>query len=278
MFHLLPNENLIQNAAEHNMIRNIKSLNDAQLSSDKRPFEHHPDVISHGVSEESKSLHEYWPIIHELESHHQPTDRRNSEDVLNEKNEPGSGPAREGHSQVTGNIENEPLPHLPEETPAKVNNLGEDTVLLIICSNRPDYLKKTLSFILQYHPKKSVPVIISQDGDNIEVNQVIEQAEKQFKLQSQVSFQHIHHKSDRSIRYENGYFKLADHFKFALNYVFSDRSSSSKEPQTQRVIILEEDLQIAPDFFEYFAATMPLLVLGIKVVREGKISVGNRVN
>jgi alpha-1,3-mannosyl-glycoprotein beta-1,2-N-acetylglucosaminyltransferase len=110
---------------------------------------------------------------------------------------------------------------------------------------------------LQFHPRASVPIVISQDGDNGEVNRVIEEAEKQFKALStgsSITLEHVHHRADRNIRYENGYFKLADHFKFALNYVFHERSLPA-----QRVIILEEDLQIAPDFFEYFAATKDLL-------------------
>ena len=31
--------------------------------------------------------------------------------------------------------------------------LGPDTVLLIICANRPDYLKRTLEAVLRYHPR-----------------------------------------------------------------------------------------------------------------------------
>jgi hypothetical protein len=30
---------------------------------------------------------------------------------------------------------------------------GLDTVLLIICSNRPEYLKRTLEHVLRYHPR-----------------------------------------------------------------------------------------------------------------------------
>lgn len=37
--------------------------------------------------------------------------------------------------------------------PNAASLLGNDTVLLIIASNRPEYLKKTLDLVLNYHPK-----------------------------------------------------------------------------------------------------------------------------
>jgi alpha-1,3-mannosyl-glycoprotein beta-1,2-N-acetylglucosaminyltransferase len=131
-----------------------------------------------------------------------------------------------------------------------VNSLGVDTVLLIICSNRPSYLDRTLSHVIKYHPKQSVPILISQDGSYPNVNNVIQKYQDEFKSLSSISFDHIHFTpSPPNKMYENGYFRLADHFAFALNYVFDHNNG-----QFKRVIILEEDLEIAPDFFEYFAA------------------------
>lgn len=130
--------------------------------------------------------------------------------------------------------------------------LGVSTLLLVIASNRPDYLQKSLKYVLEYHPLTSVPILVSQDGDHPRVNEVIDQAKAQFSAKSKLSFEHIHFESHSS--YENGYFRLADHFKFALTSVFSGRFG-----EIRRVIILEEDLQIAPDFFEFFAATAPIL-------------------
>eukprot|EP01039_Chlorochromonas_danica_P005570 gene5570-6133_t len=131
-------------------------------------------------------------------------------------------------------------------------SLGMNTILLVIASNRPDYLKKALDYILRYHPRTAVPIIISQDGNHPTVNNVIDQFSRQFTQQSSssLSVKHVHHQGHG--RYENGYFALADHFKWALSQVFMDE-------KIERVIILEEDLQIAPDFFEYFAATASLL-------------------
>lgn len=48
-----------------------------------------------------------------------------------------------------------------------------------------------------------------------------------------------------------GYYKIARHYGWALNTVFSRGYDY--------VIIVEDDLNVAPDFYEYFLATYPLL-------------------
>lgn len=48
-----------------------------------------------------------------------------------------------------------------------------------------------------------------------------------------------------------GYYKIARHYGWALNTVF-DRGF-------EFVIIVEDDLNVAPDFFEYFMGTHTLL-------------------
>ncbi|EER11832.1 alpha-1,3-mannosyl-glycoprotein beta-1, 2-n-acetylglucosaminyltransferase, putative, partial [Perkinsus marinus ATCC 50983] len=50
----------------------------------------------------------------------------------------------------------------------------------------------------------------------------------------------------------NGYEKLAQHYGWALGRMFEYLGF-------KQVIILEEDMEIAPDFFNYFLATSPLI-------------------
>ena len=50
----------------------------------------------------------------------------------------------------------------------------------------------------------------------------------------------------------DGYHRLARHFRKALTEAFADA-------RTARVIVLEEDLEIAPDFFGFFAAVAPVV-------------------
>ena len=48
--------------------------------------------------------------------------------------------------------------NVPLEMDKKNVLLGMDTVLLIMCSNRPDYLKRTLSHVLTHHPRCVPPL------------------------------------------------------------------------------------------------------------------------
>ena len=50
-----------------------------------------------------------------------------------------------------------------------------------------------------------------------------------------------------------GYFKIARHYGWALNQTFLEQFNYDQ------VIIVEDDLEVSPDFFEYFEATLPLL-------------------
>jgi len=82
-----------------------------------------------------------------------------------------------------------------------------------------------------------------------------------------VHFHHPHYHEPA----ENGYFKLSKHFKYALTTVFDATHTSynpykvgglipsAKEGGFQRVVILEEDIEIAPDFFEFFTAVTPVV-------------------
>ena len=49
-----------------------------------------------------------------------------------------------------------------------------------------------------------------------------------------------------------GYFKIARHYKWALDQVFRSMGH-------EQVIVVEDDLEFSPDFFEYFSATLPVL-------------------
>lgn len=142
--------------------------------------------------------------------------------------------------------------------------LGSDTVLLIMASNRPEYLTRTLNFVVKYHQAPhSFPIVISEDGKSAQVANVVQAAQVKLaaaRPNAHIPFIHMHHDTHGQ-RFENGYFKLADHFKWALDKVFLESSTiiGASTPVVKRVIILEEDLEIAPDFFEFFASTASML-------------------
>lgn len=58
---------------------------------------------------------------------------------------------------------------------------------------------------------------------------------------------------------ENGYVKLSGHFKWAFTQVFDNLISGLFSFSIEHLIVLEEDLRIAVDFYEYFAAMIHFL-------------------
>ena len=152
--------------------------------------------------------------------------------------------------------------------------------LLLFTYRRADYLKQTLEDVLRYipHDCQSVgcPIVISQDGNIQEVTNVIR--EYQIKFQSVgIPLVHWQHEqpTDLELRgslarvaHAKAYAALAQHYKWALDKVFLQKHPFANDDvdaaivataSPQRVIVLEEDLHIAPDFFSYFAALAHLL-------------------
>jgi alpha-1,3-mannosyl-glycoprotein beta-1,2-N-acetylglucosaminyltransferase len=124
------------------------------------------------------------------------------------------------------------------------------TALVVICYNRPKYLEKTLGSIMLHYPDQGGPdVFISQDGNNLPVQNVISKFKLKFKENHGGDVTHLKHVQAGGA---NGYEKLAKHFGWALKQLFEVH-------QAKRVIILEDDLEIAPDFFDYFLAMAPIL-------------------
>jgi hypothetical protein len=155
-----------------------------------------------------------------------------------------------------GNLADRPQPDVIFGRDSKLltasGSLGMETVLLIIASDRPNYLQRTLAAVVKYHPRDAVPIVISEDGNDGQVQRVVDSARISLSAGSHLPFRHWHRPNDRSQKFENGYFRLAEHFRWALSEVFHDVS-------VRRVIILEEDIEVAPDFFEFFGAVAPLL-------------------
>ena len=50
----------------------------------------------------------------------------------------------------------------------------------------------------------------------------------------------------------SGYYKISAHYKWALGQAF-------QAFRFDQVILLEDDMEISPDFFSYFEETLPLL-------------------
>lgn len=134
---------------------------------------------------------------------------------------------------------------------------GAIAVVIISCK-RPQYLTKTMTALLkaQRNPDQ-FPFVISQDDfDPIMAKMITDSYVK-----PGVAF-HIHHRHDPKApevakkfgqaKVALGYVRIAQHYGFALKTVFDVLGF-------EQLIFVEEDMEVAPDFFSYFAAMLPML-------------------
>ncbi|GLJ39952.1 hypothetical protein SUGI_0817150, partial [Cryptomeria japonica] len=122
--------------------------------------------------------------------------------------------------------------------------------VVIMACNRPDYLERTVKSVLRYHGPlaKKFPLFISQDGPDQSVRS---------KALSYTEFKYMQHLDFEPLKTERpgeliAYYKIANHYKWALSKLFTEHNFA-------RVIILEDDMEISPDFFEYFEVAASLL-------------------
>lgn len=122
--------------------------------------------------------------------------------------------------------------------------------ILVMACNRVT-VRRCLDKLLQYRPSAQLhPIIVSQDCGHAQTAEVIRSYGDRVTHLQQPDL------SDVAVRPEHrkfqGYYKISRHYRWALNQAFSNRSHSA-------VVIVEDDLEVAPDFFEYFRALLPLL-------------------
>ncbi|GAU33682.1 hypothetical protein TSUD_310890 [Trifolium subterraneum] len=160
--------------------------------------------------------------------------------------------------------------------------------VVIMACNRADYLERTINSVLKYQRSISsrFPLFVSQDGSNSDVkskalshdelsymqveyvkcefnkqhskpNLVAKQTTDYLAASSRLFVGIFSHLDFESVQTERpgeliAYYKIARHYKWALGQLFDKHNFS-------RVIILEDDMEIAPDFFDYFEAMATLL-------------------
>lgn len=123
--------------------------------------------------------------------------------------------------------------------------------ILVISCNRPS-VKRCLDGIFKYKPDNvDIPVIVSQDCGDQPTAEVIQSYGNKVTHIKQPDLGDVKNVPSHMRRFM-GYYKISRHYKWALSQVFSKQNIDS-------VVIVEDDLDIAPDFFEYFMATRPLL-------------------
>ncbi|CAL4963264.1 unnamed protein product [Urochloa decumbens] len=129
-------------------------------------------------------------------------------------------------------------------------NMVPVAAVVIMACNRPDYLERTVESILKYQTSvaSKFPLFISQDGTNGAVKK------KALDYKQITYMQHVDLKPVQTERPGEltAYYKIAKHYKWALDELFIKHNFA-------RVVILEDDMVIAPDFFDYFEAAAKLL-------------------
>ena len=123
-------------------------------------------------------------------------------------------------------------------------------VILLLCYNRPHYLRQTLDSLTQTIGWQAIPVYISQDGDDAATAAV---AQEFVSLHAKHNWKHW--KRPRTAELGPGQPStayLAQHYKYALQRAFDQHRHS-------HVILLEDDMIFSPDFLELFRKTAWLL-------------------
>ncbi|XP_072316927.1 alpha-1,3-mannosyl-glycoprotein 2-beta-N-acetylglucosaminyltransferase a isoform X1 [Eucyclogobius newberryi] len=122
--------------------------------------------------------------------------------------------------------------------------------ILVMACNRVT-VRRCLDKLLQHQPPDKLhPIIVSQDCGHQDTAAVIQSYGAKVTHLKQPDL------GDLPVRPEHkkfqGYYKISRHYRWALNQVFRTLGHSA-------VVIVEDDLEVAPDFFEYFRALHPLL-------------------
>ncbi|KAF9603681.1 hypothetical protein IFM89_037444 [Coptis chinensis] len=122
-------------------------------------------------------------------------------------------------------------------------------VVVMACS-RPDYLERTIDSILKYQLSvaSKFPLFVSQDGadENVKKKAL---SYNQLTYMQHLDFGQVHTERPGELI---AYYKIASHYKWALDELFYKHNFA-------RVIILEDDMEISVDFFDYFEAAATLL-------------------
>ncbi|XP_022239615.1 protein O-linked-mannose beta-1,2-N-acetylglucosaminyltransferase 1-like isoform X2 [Limulus polyphemus] len=141
----------------------------------------------------------------------------------------------EGYGSVCSCTDPAPLNFNPEPLP---DNKVYDVPVAVVASNRPHYLYRMLRSLLSARGCNPKMVTVFIDG-------YFEEPLEVTKLFGLRGIQHT------PIGAKNA--RISQHYKASLTATFN------LFPQARYSIVIEEDLDVSPDFFSYFSQTLPLL-------------------
>ncbi|XP_035219578.1 protein O-linked-mannose beta-1,2-N-acetylglucosaminyltransferase 1-like [Stegodyphus dumicola] len=141
----------------------------------------------------------------------------------------------EGYGSVCSCVDPAPLAFTPKDIQ---NNRVRDVPVAIIASNRPHYLYRMLRSLLSAHGCNPEMITVFIDG-------YFEEPLEVTKLFGLRGIQHT------PIGAKNA--RISQHYKASLTATFN------LFPDAKYAVIIEEDLDVSPDFFSYFSQTLRLL-------------------
>ena len=124
--------------------------------------------------------------------------------------------------------------------------------ILVFACNRVT-VRRSLDQLLKYRPAnltEAFPIIVSQDCGHQATKRVIKSYNDAISYIEQPDQSEIPLKGKE--KKMKGYYKIARHYKWALSQVFNIFNFEA-------AIIVEDDLDISEDFYEYFTALYPIL-------------------
>ncbi|OON13790.1 GNT-I family protein, partial [Opisthorchis viverrini] len=165
-------------------------------------------------------------------------------------------PSIQHQTSTSDNVRNtnSDVPVLFESSDTATVNFTQSIPVLVIACKRTS-VKRTLDALLKYRtnlisPKSaSFPITVSQGCPHQPTANVLASYGSKISL---IKFEMPPMRPQNITKMKMGYQMIAHHYKKALDYMFLEVNHSV-------VIVVEDDLDIAPDFFEYFVATLPLL-------------------
>lgn len=122
-------------------------------------------------------------------------------------------------------------------------SLYQHTPIVLLAANRPELLDQTIQSLLQVDDVTKEKILVVQDGTMREVEEVI-------RRHGLVNKQNTHHLRTHA----DGGGRIAQHYKYALTTAFD------YFPTAQGLIIVEDDLLFAPDFYHYLTTTAATLL------------------
>jgi len=152
----------------------------------------------------------------------------------------------------------------------RLAHIEATTAVLLFTHSRADYLTRSLSSVAAVHPHRAgaLPLFVSQDAqgegdlDTYANVTAVLTAFEATAAAANITYTHWAHTSPYPADVDPSdywflnvvaYRKITRHYEYALRRLFGEH------PSFERVIILEDDMELAPDAFDYWVATAPLL-------------------